>query len=156
MNKVILIGNLVADAEVRTLPSGFPVTSMRIAVNDRRKNPQTGDWEDKPNYFDMNMYGERGEKIAQYLVKGKKVAVVGKLEHRTWETPAGEKRSKVDITIDDIEFLSSAAGGDNSGSYRQDRPAAATAAAPASAGRSFGGAAADLGGVEVDDEEIPF
>ena len=146
MNKVILIGNLVADAEVRHTPSGFPITEMRIAVNDRRKNSQSGEWEDKPFFFDMKMLGERGEKIAQYLVKGKKVAISGKLEHRTWETPAGEKRSKVDILIDDLEFLSSAAGGDN-GQARDRVPA----------GRSSAGAAADdLGAVEVEDEEIPF
>ena len=101
----------------------------------------------------MKMLGERGEKIAQYLTKGKKVGVVGKLEYRAWETPAGEKRSVVEVVVEDLEFLSSPATASGGGSFRQDRPAAG----PQAAGRSYGGSAADdLGGVEVDDEEIPF
>jgi single-strand DNA-binding protein len=150
MNKVMLIGNLTRDAEVRHTNSGFPITEMGIAVNDRRKNAQSGDWEEKPFFFTMKMLGDRGEKIAQYLVKGKKVGIVGKLEYRAWETPAGEKRSVVEVLIEDLEFLSSNQG--EGGSPRQDRPAA-----EAPAGRAFGGGTADdLGGVEVDDEEIPF
>jgi single-strand DNA-binding protein len=152
MNKVMLIGNLTRDAEVRHTNSGFPITEMGIAVNDRRKNAQTGDWEEKPFFFNMKMLGERGEKIAQYLTKGKKVAVVGRLEYRAWETPAGEKRSVVEVVVEDLDFMS-APGSSDGGSFRQEAPASQ---AP-QAGRSFGGSAADdLGGVEVEDEEIPF
>lgn len=151
MNKVMLVGNLTRDAELRHTNSGFPVTEMGIAVNERRKNSQTGEWEDKPNFFNMKMLGERGEKLAQYLTKGKKVAIVGRLEYRAWETPAGDKRSVVEVVVEDLDFMSSAGGGDNGGSSRQDRPDSAP-----QSGRSFGSAAADLGGVEVDDEEIPF
>jgi single-strand DNA-binding protein len=151
MNKVMLVGNLTRDSELRHTPSGYPILELGIAVNDRRKNSQTGEWEDKPNFFNMKMLGERGEKIAQYLTKGKKVAVLGKLEYRAWETPAGEKRSAVEVLIDDIEFMSAPGSGEG-GAPRQERPAAAP-----QGGRSFGsGAADDLGGVEVDDQEIPF
>jgi single-strand DNA-binding protein len=151
MNKVMLVGNLTRDSELRHTNSGFPILEMGIAVNERRKNNQTGEWEDKPNFFNMKMLGERGEKIAQYLTKGKKIAVVGRLEYRAWETPAGEKRSVVEVVVEDLDFMSAPGSGDN-GSFRQERPAAAP-----QSGRSFGGGAADdLGGVEVDDEEIPF
>jgi single-strand DNA-binding protein len=150
MNKVMLVGNLTRDAEVRHTPSGFPITEMGIAVNDRRKNNQTGEWEDRPNFFNMKMLGERGEKIAQYLTKGKKVAIVGRLEYRAWETPAGEKRSVVEIVIDDLDFMS-APSDSGGGSYRNDRNA------PAPAPKSYSDSPVDdLGAVAVDDEEIPF
>jgi single-strand DNA-binding protein len=152
MNKVMLIGNLTRDAELRHTNSGFPITEMGIAVNERRKNSQTGEWEEKPNFFNMKMLGERGEKIAQYLTKGKKVGIVGRLEYRAWETPAGEKRSVVEVVIEDLEFLSSNQGAEGGGSFRQERPAAA----PEGGGSPGSGADKDLGGVEVDDEEIPF
>jgi single-strand DNA-binding protein len=151
MNKVMLVGNLTRDSELRHTPSGFPILEMGIAVNERRKNSQTGEWEDKPNFFNMKMLGERGEKIAQYMTKGKKVAIVGRLEYRAWETPAGEKRSVVEVVVEDLDFMSAPGSGD-SGSARQDSQAGAP-----EAGRSFGSKAADdLGGVEVEDEEIPF
>jgi single-strand DNA-binding protein len=151
MNKVMLVGNLTRDAEIRHTPSGFPITEMGIAVNERRKNSQSGEWEDRPNFFNMKMLGERGEKIAQYLTKGKKVAIVGKLEYRAWETPAGEKRSVVEIVIDDLDFMSAPSDSSGGGSYRNDRPAAAPAP------KSYSDSPVDdLGGVAVDDEEIPF
>jgi single-strand DNA-binding protein len=152
MNKVMLIGNLTRDSEVRHLPSGTPVLEMGIAVNDRRKNGQTGEWEDRPNFFNMKMYGERGEKIAQYLTKGKKVGVVGKLEYRAWESQAGEKRSAVDIFVEDIEFLSPASDGAGGGYQQREQEAPAATAAP----KYSQSPADDLGGIDVNDEEIPF
>lgn len=106
MNRVILMGNLTRDAELRALPSGSPVLSFGIAVNDRVKNQQSGEWEDRPNFFDLTLFGPRAEKLAAYLTKGTKVAVDGKLRYRSWETPQGEKRSKVEVIVDDIEFMS--------------------------------------------------
>ena len=151
MNKVMLIGNLTRDSELRHLPSGTPVLEMGLAVNDRRKNGQTGEWEERPNYFNLSMYGDRGEKIAQYLTKGKKVAIVGKLEYRAWETPAGEKRSVVEIVIDDLDFMSAPGESSGGGYNRNDR------SAPAPAPKSYSDSPVDdLGGVAVDDEEIPF
>ena len=106
MNKVMLIGNLTRDSELRHTNSGFPILEMGIAVNERRKNSQSGEWEERPNYFNMKMLGERGEKIAQYLTKGKKVAVVGRLEYRSWESKEGDKRSAVEVVVEEIEFMS--------------------------------------------------
>jgi single-strand DNA-binding protein len=153
VNKVMLIGNLTRDSELRHLPSGTPVLGMGIAVNDRRKNGQTGQWEDRPNFFNMTMMGERAEKISGYLTKGKKVAVVGKLEYRAWENQAGEKRSTVEIFVEDIEFLSSASDGGESGAHQpREREPQAAASAP----KYSGSPADDLGGIDVNDEEIPF
>jgi single-strand DNA-binding protein len=153
VNKVMLIGNLTRDSELRHLPSGTPVLEMGIAVNDRRKNQQSGEWEERPNFFNMKMMGERAEKIAQYLNKGKKVAVVGKLEYRAWESKEGEKRSTVEVFVEDIEFLSSASEGGGGGGYQpRERETAAAAPAP----KYSGSPADDLGGIDVNDEEIPF
>lgn len=104
INKVIITGNLTRDASLNALPSGTPVCEFGVAVNERRKNRQTDEWEDVPVFVDCNMFGTRAEKIAQYLVKGLKVTVEGKLRYSSWEKD-GQKRSKLDVVADDIEFL---------------------------------------------------
>ena len=152
INKVMLSGNLTRDAELRHTNSGFPILEMGIAVNERRKNSQSGEWEDRPNFFNMKMLGERGEKIAQYLTKGKKVAVVGRLEYRSWESKEGDKRSAVEVVVEDIEFMSAPSEG---GGY-QPREREPQASAPAPAPKYSGSPADDLGGIDVNDEEIPF
>ncbi|MCL2807214.1 MAG: single-stranded DNA-binding protein [Coriobacteriia bacterium] len=105
INKVILTGNLTRDPELRATPSGTSVLSFSIAVNDRRKNPSSGEWEDVANYIDCNLFGTRADALAKYLFKGSKVGVDGKLRWSQWEKE-GQKRSKVDVTVDNIELLS--------------------------------------------------
>lgn len=108
INKVMVTGNLTRDSELRTTQSGMPVLNLGVAVNERRKNQQTGQWEDHPVFVDCTMFGTRAEKIAPYLVKGTKVAVEGRLRYSSWEDRAsGQRRSKLDVTVDDIEFMSS-------------------------------------------------
>lgn len=108
INKVMVTGNLTRDSELRTTQSGMPVLNLGVAVNERRKNQQTGQWEDHPVFVDCVMFGTRAEKIAPYLVKGTKVAVEGRLRYSSWEDRAsGQRRSKLDVTVDDIEFMSS-------------------------------------------------
>jgi len=104
INKVILTGNLTRDPELRATPSGTSVLSFSVAVNDRRKNPSSGEWEDVPNYIDCNLFGTRADALAKYLFKGSKVGVDGKLRWSQWEKD-GQKRSKVDVTVDNIELL---------------------------------------------------
>ena len=116
INKVIITGNLTRDAELRSTPSGAQLLNVGIAVNDRRRNRQTDQWEDYANFFDCTMWGERAQKIAQYLSKGTKVAIEGRLHYSAWDDKnTGQRRSKVDITITDIEFMSSRNGGGNGG-----------------------------------------
>lgn len=104
INRVSISGNLTRDAEVRTTSSGMAVAKFGVAVNERVKR---GDqWEDSPNFFDCTMFGRRAESIGQYLLKGTKVAIDGKLRWSQWEKD-GEKRSKVEIIAEEIEFMSS-------------------------------------------------
>lgn len=103
INKVIVSGNLTRDAELKSLPNGTDVLEFGIAVNERRKN-QTGEWEDSPNYFDCSLYGKRAEGLSRYMVKGRKVAIEGKLQWRQWEKD-GERRSKVSIVANEIDLM---------------------------------------------------
>lgn len=103
INRVVISGNLTRDPEVRTTQSGMPVMSIGVAVNDRRRNSQTGEWEDHANYIDCTMFGNRAQNVSQYLSKGSKVTLEGKLRWSQWERD-GQKRSKIEVIIDDIDF----------------------------------------------------
>ena len=142
INKVILIGNLTRDPELRATPSGLSVLSFSIAVNDRRKNPSSGEWEEVPNYIDCSMFGSRAEGLAKYLNKGSKVGVDGKLRWSQWEKD-GQKRSKVDVIVDNIDLLSPRTGG---GGMRQDAVASAPSADQIPAAPE----------ITVYDDDIPF
>jgi single-strand DNA-binding protein len=116
INRVVLTGNLTRDPELRSTNSGTSVCGLRIAVNTRRKDPSTWEWTDKANYFDVTVWGAQGENCAQYLQKGRPVAVDGRLEWREWEErETGKKRQSVDIIADSVQFLGSREGGDNGG-----------------------------------------
>ena len=106
INRVIISGNLTRDAELRQTASGTSVLGFGVAVNDRRRNNQTGEWEDYANFVDCTMFGQRAQAIAQYLRKGLKVALEGKLRYSSWERD-GQKRSKLEVIVDDLEFMSS-------------------------------------------------
>ena len=114
INRVVLVGNLTRDPELRHTPSGTAVCNLRLAVNTRRKD-ETGQWVDKPNYFDITVWGNQGERCAQYLAKGRPVAVDGRLEWREWETPEGNKRQAVDIVADTVQFLGGRGDGEGGG-----------------------------------------
>jgi single-strand DNA-binding protein len=106
VNVVVITGNLTKDPELRHTGGGTAVCDMRVAVNSRRKNGQTGEWEDKPNYFDVTVWGARGESCAEYLAKGRPVAVEGRLDWSEWEAKDGSgKRQKVQIVANSVQFL---------------------------------------------------
>ena len=104
INRVVLTGNLTADPDLRNLPSGTSVCKLRVACNTRRKGA-SGDWEDKPNFFDVTVWGAQGENCARYLSKGRPVAIDGRLEWREWEAQDGTKRQSVEIVADSVQFL---------------------------------------------------
>ena len=106
INRVIISGNLTRDAELRSTQSGTFMLGMGVAVNDRRKNQKTGEWEDYPNFVDCTMFGTRAEKLQPYLTKGTKVAIEGKLRYSSWERD-GQRRSKLEVIVDELEFMSS-------------------------------------------------
>jgi single-strand DNA-binding protein len=110
INRVIITGNLTADPDLRSLPSGTSVCKLRVAVNTRRKDNSTGEWVDKPNYFDVTVWGAQGENCARYLSKGRPVAIDGRLEWREWESEQGGKRQAIDIIADAVQFLGGAKG----------------------------------------------
>ena len=139
INRVVLVGNLTKDPELRHTPGGTPVCSMRVAVNSRRRD-ESGNWVDKPNYFDVSVFGNQAESCAQYLSKGRPVAIDGRLEWREWEAQDGSKRQAVEVIADTVQFLGSRGeGGEN------------TYVPAGAATRSD----ADFGGSAVDDD-IPF
>ena len=142
INRVVLIGNLTRDPDLRHTPSGASVCSLRIAVNTRRKD-SSGDWVEKPNYFDVTVWGNQGEACAQYLAKGRPVGIDGRLEWREWEANDGTKRQAVEIVADAVQFLHGRSDSENSsGGGNQFVPANAQ---PQGDPDPFGG-----------DDDIPF
>ncbi|HET8592822.1 MAG TPA: single-stranded DNA-binding protein [Solirubrobacterales bacterium] len=117
INVVVVTGNLTRDPELRSTPGGTSVCSLRIAVNTRRKG-QDGTWEDKPNYFDVTVWGAQGENCANYLSKGRPVAIEGRLEWREWEAKEGGKRQSVEIIANSVQFLGSRDGGGNGNGFQ--------------------------------------
>ena len=114
INKVVISGNLTRDPELRQTANGFPVLGFGVAVNDRRRNQQTGEWEDYPNFIDCTIFGARAESVAKFLNKGSKVAIEGKLRWSQWERD-GQKRSKIEVVVDEIEFMSRGGGSGDGG-----------------------------------------
>jgi single-strand DNA-binding protein len=110
INRVVLTGNLTRDPDLRATGGGLAICKLGIAVNTRKKN-SSGDWEEKPNFFRVTVFGKQAENCAQYLKKGRPVAIDGRLEWSTWETE-GQKRESVDIIADSVQFL---AGRDDAG-----------------------------------------
>lgn len=106
INQVLITGNLTHDAELRQTQSDLSILKFRVAVNERKKNQATGEWENFPNYVNCTMFGSRAEKLQQYLTKGLKVAVNGRLSYSSWEQD-GQRHSKLEVLADNIEFMTS-------------------------------------------------
>ena len=115
INRVVLTGNLTKDPEPREFSSGS-MCSLRLAVNGRRKNPQTGQWEDQANYFDVTVFGVQGENCARYLAKGRAVAIDGRLRWREFTRQDGSKGQAVDVVAETVQFLGGGDEGDAAGS----------------------------------------
>ena len=111
INRVVISGNLTKDPELRQLPSGNSVCKLRMAVNTRVKDRDSGQWTDKPNYFDVTVWGGQGENVAKYLSRGSGLIVDGRLEWREWESQDGSKRQAVEVVADTVQFLGSRDGG---------------------------------------------
>ena len=148
INRVLVTGNLTKDPELRSTPSGTSICKLRIAVNSRRKDA-SGQWVDKPNYFNVTVWGAQGENCAQYLSKGRPVAVQGRLDWREWESQDGSKRQAVEIIAESVQFLGSRSdnqgGGGNGFQPQSDVPADTS---------DFEGAGVGSGGGS--DDDIPF
>jgi single-strand DNA-binding protein len=139
INRVTLVGRLTRDPELRALPSGTSVLSLGLAVNGRQKD-QSGNWIDKPNFFDVKVFGGQADMLANHLAKGRRVGVDGRLDWSSWEAQDGSKRSKVEVVAQSVQFLDSR--GDGGGGENQFVPAGAAS-----------GSDADFQGA---DDDIPF
>ena len=151
INRVVLTGNLTADPELRSLPSGTWVCKLRVAVQHAPQGQPTGEWVDKPNYFDVTVWGAQGENCARYLAKGRPVAIDGRLEWREWETDDGHKRQAVEIIADTVQFLGGPredAGGGGGGFT----PAPTCPSTPVTSAGPAGGGAPPAPA----DDDIPF
>lgn len=123
INKVLITGNLTRDPELRETPSGFQVLNFGVAVNDRKKSQSTGQWEDYANFVDCTMFGNRAASVARFLAKGSKVAIEGKLRWSQWETQDGSKRSKLEVVVDELEFMSRNENGPQGQAYGRGKVA---------------------------------
>jgi single-strand DNA-binding protein len=153
VNVVVVTGYLTRDPELRSTPGGTSVCKLRVAVNSRRKDGQSGQWVDKPNYFDVTVWGAQGENCANYLAKGRPVAIEGRLDWREWEAKdGGGKRQSVEIIANSVQFLGSRDG--SGGGPSEDNGGGFTPSSDVPADTSdFEGAAAGGGG---GDDDIPF
>jgi single-strand DNA-binding protein len=143
INRVTLVGRLTRDPELRHLPSGTPVLQLGVAVNGRQKD-DAGNWTDKPNFFDVKVFGNQAEMLAQHLGKGRRIGVDGRLDWSSWEAQDGSKRSKVEVIAQSVQFLDSR-GDAEGGQQPQFVPAGATTEPNA-----------DFGGGAAPDDDIPF
>ena len=114
INRVTLVGRLTRDPELRHIPSGTAVLELGLAVNGRQQD-EAGNWVDKPNFFDVKVYGRQAETLAQHLQKGRRIGIDGRLDWRSWEAQDGTKRSKVDVVAQNVQFLDSRSDGESGG-----------------------------------------
>jgi single-strand DNA-binding protein len=105
INRVVLVGNLTRDPELRSTPNGSSLCRLRVACNTSWRNKDTGEIDERPNYFDVTVFGASGEACARFLTKGRPVAVDGRLEWHEWTTTEGENRQAVGILADSVQFL---------------------------------------------------
>jgi single-strand DNA-binding protein len=140
INRVTIVGRLTRDPELRHLPSGNAVLQLGVAVNGRQRD-EAGAWVDKPNFFDVKVFGNQAEMLSNHLSKGRRIGVDGRLDWQSWEASDGSgKRSKVEIVAQSVQFLDSRADGEGGGQF-------------VPAGATSGARDADFGGA---DDDIPF
>jgi single-strand DNA-binding protein len=150
--KVMIIGNLGRDPEMRYTPTGRPVTQFSVAVNQSTKNQQTGEWTEETDWFRVSVFGDRAERAAEQLRKGNRVFVEGRFRTREFEGQDGQKRTSLDITADNVISLERRPRDDEAGFV--GAPAAAGAAAGGISGGGGGGGSRPPDDADLDD--LPF
>jgi single-strand DNA-binding protein len=154
VNKVILVGNLGADPETRSMPSGMTVTNIRIATSESWKDKASGAQQERTEWHSIALFGRLGEIAAEYLRKGSQVFVEGKLRTRKWQDKQGNDRFTTEIIADNMQMLGGRAGGGGGMSGGPER--AAGTAAPPRDDYDQSSAPAPAGGKEDFDDDIPF
>lgn len=158
LNQVTLMGNLTRDPELRQTPNGQNVTNFSLALNRAYKD-QSGEWQEVTDYVDIVCWGPLAERVAQYMSKGRRCLVQGRLQSRSWEQE-GQKRSKVEVLANDVTFLDSRGGGDDSGSATE-APASSGAKAddkpkPSKKAKKDDVVIEDIGDEPINLDDIPF
>jgi single-strand DNA-binding protein len=128
-NRVILMGNLTRDPELRYIPNGTAVTEFGLAVNDRRKNNQTGEWIEDTQFIEITMWARQAEIAAEYLSKGSPVFIEGRLKYDSWEKE-GQKHSKLRVVGERMQFIGGRGEGGGSAKQTEQQPVESTATAP--------------------------
>ncbi|HET7320288.1 MAG TPA: single-stranded DNA-binding protein [Candidatus Saccharimonadales bacterium] len=151
LNQVTLMGNLTRDPELRQTPNGQNVTSFSLALNRSYKD-QSGEWQEATDYIDIVAWGPLAERVSQYLSKGRRCLVQGRLQSRSWEQE-GQKRSKVEVLANDVTFLDSRGGGDEGGN---GGGASESASKPAPSKKKDDVVIEDIGDEPINLDDIPF
>lgn len=159
INQVTLMGNLTRDPELRQIPSGQSVCSFSLALNRAYKDQASGEWKEATDYIDVVAWAGLGERVAQYLSKGRRCLVVGRLQSRSWEQD-GQKRSKVEVLANDVTFLDSRGGGDeeggNGGGYSGGNSSSSDKPAPSKPAKKDDVVIEDIGDEPINLDDIPF
>ncbi|MCU0506090.1 MAG: single-stranded DNA-binding protein [Chloroflexi bacterium] len=155
-SKVMIIGNLGRDPEMRYTPSGRAVTEFSVAVNQSTKNQQTGEWVEATDWFRVTVWGDRGERVAEQLRKGNRVFVEGRFRTREFEGRDGQKRISLDVTADSVVSLERAADVDDGGDRGQGRPDASPPRRGGQGGQPGGSGAPGSGETYEDLDDLPF
>ena len=153
VNVVVLVGRLTRDPELRATGGGTSVCRLGLAVNERAKDPTTGEWGERPNFFDIDVFGAQGESCAQYLTKGREVAVEGRLRWRSWETQDGQKRSAVSVVANSVQFIGPRDSGGSGGGWSGGGQSGGGQSGPGFTGP---GTSAPPGDFAEPDDDIPF
>lgn len=148
VNQVILMGNLTRDPELRNTPNGQSVCSFSLALNRSYKD-QSGEWKEVTDYVDIVAWGPLGERVAQYMSKGRRALVQGRLQSRSWEQD-GQKRSKVEVLANDVTFLDSRGGGSD------DTQTESSAPKPANSKKKDDVVIEDITDEPINLDDIPF
>ena len=159
LNQVTLMGNLTRDPELRQTPTGQNVTSFSLALNRSYKD-QSGEWQEATDYIDIVCWGPLAERVAQYLSKGRRCLVQGRLQSRNWEQD-GNKRSKVEVLANDVTFLDSRGeggdgGGNAGGGASAPSDAPASKPAPSKKAKADDVVIEDIGDAPINLDDIPF
>jgi single-strand DNA-binding protein len=156
VNKVILVGNLGADPETRSMPSGMTVTNIRIATSESWKDKASGAQQERTEWHSIALFGRLGEIAAEYLRKGSQVFVEGKLRTRKWQDKQGNDRFTTEIIADNMQMLGGRAGGGGAMTGGAERNAGGSAPPRDDYDQSSAPASAPAGGKEDFDDDIPF
>lgn len=148
LNKVMLIGNAGRDAELRYLATGTPQCQFSLAVNNRRRNQQSGEWEEQTEWFNIVIWGDMAERVSQYITKGKPLYIEGRLQTRSWDDDQGQKHSRTEVIAQNVQLLGGRDGGSSGGSAGDEWSGSSSYSRPRGGGASRGG--------DTDPDDLPF